>query len=493
MSLARNLVRRAIAPIVRWAATPAYDAASQSRRVRGWEPGNDSVMALVAGAGDDLRRKSRDVIRRNPWAGNAVDAFVANAIGTGITPASKHPDRETRKVLESLFLRWTDECDAAGLTDFYGLQSLACREMFEAGEAFVRFRPRRASDGLTVPLQLQLVESEQVPTSKNESLAGGFKIRAGVETDPIGRRVAYHMYREHPGDILNTGGFETTRVPADQVAHLFRPLRFGQYRGQPWMTSVMVLLNDLEKYDGAELIRKQIAAMMAFFIEDADPANPLFANEDEDDDGVPIAGIEPGSVITLPNGKTVKISEPTDVGGMYVEYMRLQLRKVAAGLGITYEQLTGDMTQVNFSSLRAGLLEFRRRMEAFQHQVVVFQLCRPVWREFILAAATAGLIDIDALAADPRPFFDVEWRPQAWPWVDPLKDIAAEITARKELLKSDSEIIRSTGRDPETVFEEIAADQQRQRDLGIEKESHTASATAQDANSNGSDQNAGNQ
>lgn len=492
MISARQIVRRMLAPVARWASTPAYDASSQSRRVRGWEPGNDSIMTLVAGAGDDLRRKSRDVIRRNPWAVNAVDAFVANAIGTGITPASKHPDRQTRKLLESLFLRWTDECDAAGLTDFYGMQSLACREMFEAGEAFLRFRPRRAADGLTVPLQLQLIESEQVPTSKNEALAGGFTIRAGVETDPIGRRVAYHIYREHPGDILNRGSMQTSRIPAEQIAHLYKPLRAGQYRGQPWMTSVLVLLNDLEKYDGAELIRKQIAAMMAFFIEDADPANPLFAQEDEDSDGVPISGIEPGSVITLPNGKTVKISEPTDVGGMYVEYMRLQLRKVAAGLGITYEQLTGDMTQVNFSSLRSALLEFRRRMEAFQHQVVVFQLCRPVWREFILAAVTAGVIDVEAFSADPQPFFDVEWRPQAWPWVDPLKDIEAEITARKELLKSDSEIIRSTGRDPETVFEEIAADQQRQQELGIEKESAAANESAS-SDTNGSDQNAGNQ
>lgn len=481
MISARQIVRRLLAPVVRWAATPAYDAAGQSRRVRGWEPGNDSVMTLVAGAGDELRRKSRDMVRRNPWAVNAVESFVGNCVGSGIPPASKHPDRATQKLIEQTWLRWTDEADANGLTDFYGLQSLACRECVEAGEVFVRMRPRRAGDGLVVPLQLQLIEAEQVPTTKTEPLPDGRSIRAGVELDAIGRRVAYHMYREHPGDILNRAGFELTRVPAEQVAHLFKPLRAGQYRGQPWLTAVLVLLNDLEKYDGAELIRKQIAAMMAFFIEDSDPGNPLFTNEDEDDDGVPIAGIEPGSVITLPNGKTIKISEPADVGGMYVEYMRLQLRKVAAGLGITYEQLTGDLTGVNYSSIRAGLIEFRRRCEAFQHQVMVYQFCRPVWREFIKAAVIGGVLDADDFARDPQAYFDVEWRPQAWPWVDPLKDIEAEVLAIDNLLRSRSASIRETGYDPETVDEEIGADQEREQQMNLQRRGTSRAATVQES------------
>lgn len=456
--------------VARWAETPRYDATSQGRRTKGWEPGNESIMALVAGAGDELRRKSRDTCRRNAWATNALDSFVGNCVGTGIVPASKHPDRKERLRLEQLWLRWTDEADAAGITDFYGLQSLACREALEAGEAFIRFRPRRASDRLTVPLQLQLIEAEQVPNSMNQTAPNGAKIRAGVEFDAIERRVAFHMYRNHPGDILG-GSLETSRVPAEQVAHLFRPLRAGQYRGHPWLTPVLVLLHDLEKYDNAELLRKQVAAMMVFFIEDADPANPLFPGEAEDDQGIPIEGLEPGSAITLPNGKKINVTEPVDVGGMYTEYMRIQLRRIAAGLGITYEQLTGDLTGVNYSSIRAGLIEFRRRCEAFQHQVMVFQFCRPVWREFIRAAVLSGAIDQDAFTANSNAYFDVEWRPQAWPWVDPLKDVESEVMAIDNLLKSRSASIRETGYDAETVDAEIAEDQKRESEFGLERRS----------------------
>ena len=99
-----------------------------------------------------------------------------------------------------LWLRWTDEADAEGLTFFYGLQRRAVREVFIAGEVFFRIRPRRSEDGLTVPLQLQLLPSEMLPKHLNQILANGHVIRQGIEFDAIGRRVAYHFYRRHPGD-----------------------------------------------------------------------------------------------------------------------------------------------------------------------------------------------------------------------------------------------------------------------------------------------------
>jgi capsid protein len=40
------------------------------------------------------------------------------------------------------------------------------------------------------------------------------------------------------------------------------------------------------------------------------------------------------------------------------------LRAVAQGFGLTYDLLTGDLRQANYSSLRAGRLAFKRRLEA---------------------------------------------------------------------------------------------------------------------------------
>jgi lambda family phage portal protein len=456
-------------PIVRWAVTNAFDGLSTSRRGRGWQPENAAINALLTAHGEELRMKSRDAVRRNAWATNAVDSFVGNAIGTGIVPQSKHPDPKTRERIHRLWLRWTDESDADGMTDFYGQQSLACRGSIEAGEMLARRRFRRPSDGLSVPLQIQLLEPEHLPFTMNEDREGGVKIRGGIEFSPIGKRNAYHLYRDHPNDILNTNGLLTTRISASEVSHLYKPLRAGQHRGQPWLTPVLGLLYDLEKYESAELMRKQMAAMMAFFITKLDPNGAGLFGDELDTDGTPMQGIEPGSVITLDPNEDVKISEPADVGGSFESFLKFNLRKFAAGLGITYEQATGDLAGVTYSSIRAGLLEFRRRVEQFQHQVMVFQFCRPIWRPWIEQAVLVNALDAVDYAARPEAYLDVDWCPQAWPWVDPLKDIEAEVLAVDNLLKSRTESIKETGRDAEDVDAEIEGDQKREEKLKLKR------------------------
>jgi lambda family phage portal protein len=325
---------------------------------------------------------------------------------------------------------------------------------------------------LTVPLQLQLLEAEHLPMGKNENLPNGNVIRAGIEFDQIGRRVAYHLYREHPGERLmfaNAG--QMVRVPADAVLHIYKPLRPGQHRGQPWPTQVLMKLHELDQYDDAELVRKKLAAMFAAFIIENNPEDPVIGSKpgegETDPSGAPLAGLEPGSMVKLLPGEDVKFTEPGDVGGMYTEFMRIQLRAIAAGLGITYEQLTGDLERVNYSSIRAGLLEFRRRCEQFQHQVLVYQFCQPVWRAWIEAAAIAGAFDARDYASNPETYLDVEWRPPSWAWVDPLKDMNAEVVAVRAGFKPRSAVINEMGYDEEDVDRQIAADNARADALGL--------------------------
>jgi len=412
------------------------------------------------------------MVRRNAWASNAIDSFVANAVGAGIKPQSKHPDAAVKRRLQELWLRWTDEADAHGLTDFYGLQALVCRSAIEGGECIVRLRPRLPEDGLSVPLQLQLLEAEHLPLTKNEDLPNGNVIRAGIEFNAIGKRVAYHLYREHPGErVMFANAGATVRVPAESVLHIYKPLRPGQHRGQPWLAQVLVKLHELDQYDDAELVRKKLAAMFAAFIVENNPDDPVIgdkpAEAERDQTGAALAGLEPGSMVKLLPGEDVRFAEPGDVGGMYTEFMRVQLRAIAAGLGITYEQLTGDLERVNYSSIRAGLLEFRRRCEQFQHQVMVYQFCRPVWRAWVEAAALAGAIDARDYAQNPEAYLDVEWRPPSWAWVDPLKDINAEILAVRAGFKSRSAVINEMGYDEEDVDRQVAADKARADSLGL--------------------------
>ena len=467
----------------RFGANAEYEAASNSRRVTGWSPLASDVNTLVFRNADTLRSRSRDMVRRNPWATNALDAFVGNCVGTGIKPQVLHTDPEVKEQVHALWLRWTDEADASGLTDFYGIQALCCRAVMEAGECFIRLRARLPKDGLSVPLQLQVIEAEHLPITDNRKLENGHYIRAGIEFDAIGRRVAYHLYRDHPGDSLHPlQSMEVVRVPAEYVLHLFRPLRPGQLRGQPWLTQVLIKLHELDQYDDAELVRKKTAAMFAGFITKTAPDNPVMAEEKADGDasGTALAGLEPGTLQVLLPGEDVRFSTPADVGASYETFMRVQLRSIAAGMGITYEQLTGDLTGVNYSSIRAGLLEFRRRCEQFQHQVLVFQMCRPIWRRWFRDAILSGALNIEPTAG-----LDAKWVPPGFAWVDPMKDIKAQIMAVRAGFKSRSEVVSEQGYDAEAIDREIAGDNARADALGLAYESDPRKETNEAATPSG--------
>lgn len=453
-------------------AAPVHETAGRGRRALAWMPGNPGAVAALLATGDALRIKSRDLVRRNAWAQAALEAYVANAVGTGIKPQSLSNNEKFKADVQALWRDWTEEADAAGQTDFYGLQALACRAMLEGGECLIRLRPRRPEDGLSVPLQLQLLEPEHLPIHLNTDLPSGNVVRAGIEFDNLGRRLAYHLYRSHPDDgrlapMSGQGGRETVRIDAREIIHLYRVLRPGQIRGEPWLSRALVKLNELDQYDDAELVRKKTAAMFAGFITRQNPEDALMGEGAANGEGIALAGLEPGTLQILEPGEDIKFSDPADVGTSYSEFLRTQFRAVAAAIGITYEQLTGDLSGVNYSSIRAGLLEFRRRCEMVQHSVLVHQLCRPVWATWMKQAVLAGALDAPGFTHARRRYLAVKWIPQGWQWVDPEKEYKAMLLAIRAGLTSRSEAISGNGYDAEDIDREIAADNRRADALGL--------------------------
>jgi len=440
------------------------EGAMAKRRLRGWNPPLENINALVASGGPRLLARSRELVVTNGYAANACEAFAANLVGDGIKPSSLIGDADLRDRVQRLWLAWTDEADADGLTDFYGLQAMVAREMFVAGECFVRLRPRRAEDGLLVPLQLQLLQSEMLPFEKTETAASGNRIRCGIEFDRVGRRVAYHFRRRHPGDSTDqrVAVPDTVRVPAGDVLHIYRPIDAGQIRGLPHVAPAMVRLFLLDQYDDAELDRKKTAAMFAGFITKTAPEEPLMGEGAADAEGAAIASLEPGTMQVLLPGEDVKFSSPADVGSSYEAFQYRTLLSVSASLGLPYHLVTGDVRQANYSSLRAELVEFRRRIGQLQHGVIVHQFCRPVWARWMETAVLSGALDADPAAARP-----VQWIPPRWDWVDPLKDIQAQVLAMEAGITSRRKVVEATGYDIEEVDRENAADAARAAGLGL--------------------------
>jgi lambda family phage portal protein len=440
----------------------AFDAAGGGRRwegAKGIEALNTSILAGATMAA----RRAGWYARNNPWVASAVQGLVANAIGSGVKPRSMHPHAAVRDRLHTLWNRWTDHADAAGLTDFYGLQALALRAMVESGESFARLRFAEAGDD--PPLAIDILDREQVPTELHREVGAGARIRAGIEFDAAGRRVAYHCYRHRPGDALAPMAFDTVRVPAADMLHLFQPLAAGQLRGITWLAPILLRLHELDQYEDAALVKAKVAALFTGFIRDPD-GTVAGLNNGSAVNGVLNVGMEPGSLIPLPPGADIQFSDPADPGD-YGAFVKNHLRAIAAGLGVPYELVSGDLEGVSYSSIRAGLLEFRRRIEQLQYAVIVFQFCRPVWERFVRLAALSGAIDARSFDRDPAAFLAVEWLPPKWDWVDPLKDARAEIEQIRAGLKSRSQSIAERGYDIEEVDAAIAADRAREQRLGL--------------------------
>jgi lambda family phage portal protein len=439
-----------------------FDAASGQRRLKGFTTSRAHVNALIAASGPEMNARARWLVRNNGYAANAIESWAANTVGDGISPNSSIAQASRKDAVQRLWLAWTDDADAEGLTDFYGLQRRAAREVFMTGEVFLRFRPRRVEDGLVVPLQVQMLPSEMLPLNHNVVDGNGNVIRQGIEFDRVGRRVAFHFLRRHPGDSTDPGlSGETVRVPASDVLHIIDPVEAGQLRGVSRFAPAIVKLFLLDQYDDAELDRKKVAAMYAMFVTSPAPDNPLAPPDEEYE-------VAPGQVVRLDPGEDVTVSAPADSGSTYEPFQYRTLLQISAALGIPYGYLSNDGAKGNFSNSRLSLIEFRRRVSAWQHSVMVFQMCRPVWARFMDTAVLAGTLRLPGYDRRRAEYLACNWLPTKWDWVDPLKDANAEIAQIEAGLKSRTQAIAERGYDAEQVDAEIARERDRERRLGLD-------------------------
>jgi lambda family phage portal protein len=458
-----------------------YDAArTQGRRVRAWRVPGSGPNAAVTYALGTIRNRARAAARNDPWGGAALDKLTSNGIGTGIQAKGLYGDGAYRKAEKKLWRTWCKQCDADGVLDFYGLQGLAWREFHEAGEIFVRLRPRRPTDGLAVPLQVQLIEAEQCPADYYATASNGNPIRAGIEFNAIGQRVAYWMYREHPGEYqTGTNGGELVRVPAEQILHVYEPLRAGQLRGIPRATSVLLRMFNLDSLDDAVLERHKIANLFAVFYKQVtgDELPPGMVAEMQngagsvDVDDVPLAGLEPGTAQELPPGLEPVFANPPQAGTDYAEYVRGHLMAIAARHNVPYEVLTGDLRNISDRALRLILNEFRRVLEMWQWLLFIPRFCQPIREAYLDAAVLAAALQVDGYADVREDVFETLWVPQGWPYSHPVQDVDADTKAVRSGFKSRSSVVLSNGDDPEAVDAEQAQDNARADAQGLKYES----------------------
>lgn len=425
-----------------------FDGAGRNIKGLNWRTPGTSGTAELAPALSALRNRSRALVRDNGYIKHAVRVWGANLVGTGIVAKLENPS------VQKVWNQWITQCDADGLLNFAGQQLMVARAMRVSGECLVRFRVRRPDDDMVVPLQLQVLEADFLDSSRTGLIDGGFCV-AGVQFDRIGRRTGYWLFDQHPGDIVRLSTSVQSRfVPASEVLHLFDPTdRPNTVRGLPEFAVSIWAARDLDEYREAERVRKKIEACFAgFVVSSSDAPPPLGTNVPASRTGnrqTRVEELTPGMISYLSPDEDIKFAEPSS-NSDYEPYMRVELRAIAAGSDVTYEQLTGDFSQVNFTSGRMGKIEFKRILEQQQWLIFIPMFCDAVASRFVQMAYLAGKAR--------KPVVSRDWTAPRIEMVDPLRETNAMTEQIEAGLISRAEGQRQIGQDPATMDREINED-----------------------------------
>lgn len=422
----------------------SLDAATGGRRAGGlgtMGPVNSEVSAGHALVGS---RAAYQAVN-NPWISNGVNNYVTFLVGTGPRPNARGVERDQRRELHSAFDRFEATADFSGRTSFGGVLAQVARDLVIHGEGLAILH--NDADGL----KIQTVPPDHLDGAKTIMLDGARQIVQGVEFDAAGRRVAYWIFPDRPHSIFSDHS-PSIRVDAADVLHVMHPIGIGQVRGLSWLAAAVLTANELDQLSDALLVGAKMAAMNAAFITDA-------SDSGDGDDILDDLSWEPGAIRVLPNGKDIKFSAPDQIKDAPA-LLRMNLQALAAALGVPEFLLSGDLSKANYSSLRAGLIPFRARVEQVQYNTLVPQFLRPVWNRWLFLEILAGRIDANA----DTPCDWIMPRPQQ---VDPKKDLEATALAMSLGLTSRTQAINELGWNADDIDDEIKADREREAELGL--------------------------
>lgn len=433
----------------RWAVEHlrAFEAAKVSRRTDNWLTTGRGPNADLRGSLQRIVNRHQDLVDSDPWASKAVSVVVANWVGDGIIGK---PVNSTKKYGDG-WREWSEStlCDWDGLGNLYAKQALIARTAAVRGSCLVRkrFDPSMLEQGLT-PLKLQILEPDYLDVSKDN----GSNIRFGKQYGDDGRLEGYWLRRVHPGEMdWRATSLTSDFVPASEICHVFDVRRPGQVIGVPFGVSALLKLRDVSDRDAAQLMRDKLSACFMAFVQDSDP----------DAQGTPGAELldmlEPGAIEVLPPGKSVEFANPPSSGD-FVAVQKYHLLSIAQAYEITYEALTGDLGNVNFSSGRMGWMEMRRAVARWRWSIMIPQFLEPLGRWYREAAAISN---------QGRGTARFEWTPPiAW-LTDPAREIPAYVKAIQAGMMSLSELHRMLGYVPEVVIQELGEDMERARAAGL--------------------------
>jgi lambda family phage portal protein len=399
-----------------------------------------------------LRNRSREMARDH-WAfGRILDVTVGHAIGAGISVIPDNGSTRVDRLAKEALEEWMASSDVTGELDFHGQMALALRSMLEGGESLFRFIDLPPSDSRRVKMALQLWEGDIIDSSVDGSIRSK-KSRLGVELGEYGQRTGYWMLPDYPSEG-DTVRIQPALIPRSEIVHLYKMTRPGQVRGVPVFAPVLMPARDLADLMDAVIVKAKIEACFSAFVTKTGegPLDPLTETQ-PGQSGLRerVTDMAPGMIVDLDPGEDIKFGTPSNGGNFFEPSYNASLYAMAAGAGITFDQLTGDLRQANYSSLRAGKIEFRRLIEQLQWLTIIPKMYVRIMERFNDRAVLAGV-----LPARARDGYRWKYVTPANEPIDPKKDLEADILAVRSGRMSPQEFIAGYGRDWREVVDDFS-------------------------------------
>lgn len=422
-----------------------YDAAQTTSNNQRYWANADSLSANQANNPQVrrvLRNRSRYEAANNSYLKGIILTICNDTVGTG-PKLQVLGDREIASQVEK---QWERFANQIGL-------SAKLRTMIHArivdGEAFgiLITNPKH-----TPTIDLKLVEAEQVTAKVSENIFNPNNID-GVIIDDAGNPEKYTILKYHPGDSFFSMQHET--IPAEQVIHLFRADRPGQYRGIPETTPALPLFALLRDYTLATLDAAKAAAYFAGIIyTDAPPQGTA------DLEPLDPVQLERNSLLTLPGGWKLDQVEAQQPSSTYKDFKNEILNELARCLNVPYNLAAGNSANFNFASARVDTQSYQRQLRVDQAELARVCLDR-IFAAFLEEAILLGLLPEGAQNLSHR------WIFEGRPHIDPVSETQSIVLKLQNNLTTLSDEYAKIGQDWEDALDQLAIEKQRLQELKL--------------------------
>lgn len=483
-------------------AEPYAGAAQYSQELASWRPNLGSGNSDYLPGRDTMVARQRDLVRNSGWASGAVSRKLDSIIGASFRLVSRPDYRQLGQTPEwahefaleaqAGWRRFAEDpdnyVDATRHDNVNGLFGLAFRGSFVDGEAFGAALWRDDKPAGKYKTTIQLIDPDRI--SNPAGRADGPNLRSGIETDKYGAAIAYHVRKGHPSDWQTAmNAYTWERIEREtpwgrrQMLHVFERERADQLRGISPLAPIVERLKMVDKYDKVELQAAVLNAIFAAFIEspfDHDMLDgalsvndPKLSNYQEQraeyhqKRGITLNGV---AIPKLFPGEKLGIQTAARPAAQFGEFEKACLRNIAAGIGLSYEQLSQDWSSTNYSSARAALIEvwrgFARTRAHFAEQFAT-----PLYILWMEEAISRGDLQLPAGAPD---FYEAKgaytrcrWIGPARGWVDPVKEGQAAQIRMDIGLSTLEEECAEQGKDYEEVLDQRARELKMLEERGL--------------------------